>query len=752
MYTDYTDENTENEYYEENNNNGKEKIKKIAFFVIAFVVVLVLIIVLAKACSNSGGRGSGNGDNFDISVAINRESVSLEVGETFELFADVLAASTENPEIFWLSEDSSVVTIEDGMLTAINEGETNVVANYIEDEIIYSAKCKVIVTSKAVEVESIDIVQEKIAMKPNDTVLLQINVFPEEAKLADLVFTSDDSTIASVSKDGYVNGISVGTTSIKVETQDGRLSDTITVVVNKNGSLTIEPVSLELIGISSGLTVGGTTNIIYELSPSNATDTELRWYSTDTSVATVENGVVRGIRAGTCKIVATTSNNISSELEITVESSDIPVESVVIDGDISFEMKVNGTKILRYIISPSNATNKKVRFTSSNTNVVYVDSNGIVVAVGKGSAVVTITTEDGNKTAIANITVTETGGTQTGNNTSGSSSSSGSTSTGSGSSSSSGSTVGSGSGSSSSFSGSSSCSASDFVSITHDGKDQGAIISAIQWSNVTPFTKNARVTIETVKSCIKDGRFSYKLYKGTNSSNVTTLNGSGNNLVQGSIISINGNGYYNLKITGTTLNGDTLTKTYYIIINTPTVKYTAKYYDQNNNIYYIDFSENKLSSTNVIRYCLSSTTCTPTTSSTAITSSTTYGIRNVVKGQKVCMAMFIDGVKSTDVVCTSATTAPALTVSHSFINNKMNFVPSLTSSGSGNAKMYYCVNSTASKCEITTSSPGVNSGDTRSWQYGSGVITKYVCFQAIDAKGNKSIKKCYDLVNKKAVA
>lgn len=767
MYTDYTDENIENEYYEENNKNDKEKIKKIVFFVIAFVVILILIIVLAKACSNKSGNGTGNNNDLAISVAINRENVSLEVGETFELFADVLSASTENAEVYWLSEDSSIVTVDNGVLTGVSEGETYVVANYMEGELVYSSKCKVIVTSKAVEVESIDIIQEKIVMKLNDTVLLQINVLPEDAKLTDLVFISDDSTIASVNKDGYINAISEGTTSIMVSTKDGSLTDSITIVVNKTGTLVVEPVSLNLIGLSDGLIVGGTSKVIYELKPDNVTNTNLTWYSTDPSVATVDNGVVTGVKAGKCTIVATTDNNISSKLEVTVESSDIPVSSVVINGDTSIEMKVGGTRLLKYSISPENATNKKVKFTTSNSDVVYVDSNGIIAAIGKGNAVVTITTEDGSKTAIVNILVTDSStGTQTGSSSSGESSSSGSSSSGSSSSgsSSSGSSSSSSSSdssssnddSSSSSSSSSTCSKDDIVKITHDGSSQGAIISSIQWANASPFSKAAVITITSVADCAKDGKFSYKIYRGTTSSNVSTLHASGTNLAKGTNIKIAASGYFNLKITVTTTSGDQITKDYYVIISMDSLKYSYKYYDAEANLAYINLSGNNLvSGSKVIRYCLSSTSCVPTTNNNFISSNTTSDIiiRNVTKGQKICMAIFENGVRITETKCTSATTAPVISVTRSVDSTSGKHVlkASLTSFGSGSAKIYYCVNKNSQECTVTTSSYQITSGDTRAWVAGSSATYKYVCFQAFDSQGNKSIKKCYDLVNKKFV-
>ena len=72
---------------------------------------------------------------------------------------------------------------------------------------------------------------------------------------------------------------------------------------------------------------------------------------------------------------------------------------------VSASIAVNGTQQLTPTIAPANATNQAVSWSSSNTSVVTVDASGKITAVGTGSATITVTTGDGNKTATKNITV-----------------------------------------------------------------------------------------------------------------------------------------------------------------------------------------------------------------------------------------------------------------------------------------------------------------------------------------------------------
>ena len=82
----------------------------------------------------------------------------------------------------------------------------------------------------------------------------------------------------------------------------------------------------------------------------------------------------------------------------------IPVESVSIDKN-ELELIIGNTATLSATVLPDNATNKNVSWTSSNESVATISSTGEVKGVAKGNAVITVTTEDGGKTAACNVTV-----------------------------------------------------------------------------------------------------------------------------------------------------------------------------------------------------------------------------------------------------------------------------------------------------------------------------------------------------------
>ena len=151
--------------------------------------------------------------------------------------------------------------------------------------------------------------------------------------------------------------------------------------------------------------VGDTHTIIATVSPSNATNKAISWESSDSSVATVSDGIIMAVGAGTAIITVKTSDgNKSATCYVSVQTTSVPVVGITISPTI-LTLKKGATRFISTTVYPSNATNNTVRFNSSDNNVAFVDSNGILAAVGVGTATITATTEDGGYTAYLKVTV-----------------------------------------------------------------------------------------------------------------------------------------------------------------------------------------------------------------------------------------------------------------------------------------------------------------------------------------------------------
>ena len=257
-------------------------------------------------------------------------------------------------------------------------------------------------TVSKIPVSSITINGAEPTLVEGDTLILTATITPSDASYKTVTWTSSNGTVAIVDQNGKVTAKSVGTATITA-TADGETAEcTITVEekVIAVDSITLDPTTGTLL-------IGDTLTITATVTPDTATDKSITWTSDNEVVATVDsNGKVTAESVGTATITATAGDK-SATCTITVKPI-IAVTKVSITPPDSTKIKYGEAIDLVATVEPEGATNKNVTWTSSDTTVATVDQNGRVAAQNKaGTATITVTTEDGGKTATCDITVEE---------------------------------------------------------------------------------------------------------------------------------------------------------------------------------------------------------------------------------------------------------------------------------------------------------------------------------------------------------
>lgn len=180
-------------------------------------------------------------------------------------------------------------------------------------------------------------------------------------------------------------------------------------VTKENGiTVGVAVTGVKLDKTEANVTVDGQITLKVTVSPDNAGNKEVEWSSSDSTIASVDNnGVVTGHKAGTATItVKTKDGGKTATCKVTVTDKVVAVTEVKLEKTTA-EMKVGDTLTLTATVTPDNATNKKVTWKSDKTDIADVDANGKVTAKAKGTATITVTTEDGGKTAKCVVTVDE---------------------------------------------------------------------------------------------------------------------------------------------------------------------------------------------------------------------------------------------------------------------------------------------------------------------------------------------------------
>ena len=180
---------------------------------------------------------------------------------------------------------------------------------------------------------------------------------------------------------------------------------------NKTGKV-VKATSIKVSPSSVSVGRNQTTTLKVSFAPGNVTNKNVTWKSSNTKVATVDkNGKVKGKSKGTTTITATTKDGSKKSAKATIKVvNKILVTDISMDKKIS--LKAGKTKTLKVLYVPTNASTKKVTWTSSNRSVAVVSSKGVVKGKSKGTAIITATAKDGSKKS-AKCTVKVTGNSKT---------------------------------------------------------------------------------------------------------------------------------------------------------------------------------------------------------------------------------------------------------------------------------------------------------------------------------------------------
>lgn len=227
-------------------------------------------------------------------IEITTGDVTLTIGNSTTLLAKVLPENTTHPEVEWVSSNPDIATITPhGTVTGISIGSAIITAKC--DNV--SATCTVTVIP--VPSEGIIISPTSVSMLLGDELTLTASVFPENTTDKNITWGSDNPSVASVSSNGVVTALNLGTATITASNGSSKASCIVTVnpIVATSISLNIK---------DETIFVASTTQLVATISPANVTDKTITWTSSKPEIATVtDDGLVYGVSVGTTTVTAT---------------------------------------------------------------------------------------------------------------------------------------------------------------------------------------------------------------------------------------------------------------------------------------------------------------------------------------------------------------------------------------------------------------------------------------------------------------
>lgn len=321
-------------------------------------------------------------------ITLSETEKTLEKGHTFNLTATVEPENADNKGITWSSEADGTCTVtQEGLVTAKAAGTTNIVAT-AKDGSGITAKCSV--TVNPTKVSGITLNPTSKTVTKGETFEITATVEPSDADNKTLVWESNDQGKATVDN-GNVTTKAAGSVIITAKAQDGsNISSSCNVTINpkKVSGITIDPTS-------KTIDKGSTFKITPTVEPSDADNKNVTWESDHPEVASVDDGTVTGVAAGSATITVTAADGSGQKATCNVTVNPKKVTKVTMSESTKTVTKGDTFK-LSVTITPDDADNKAVTWDSSEKDKATVDQEGNVTTLAAGSTNITATAKDGS--------------------------------------------------------------------------------------------------------------------------------------------------------------------------------------------------------------------------------------------------------------------------------------------------------------------------------------------------------------------
>ncbi|MDO4493041.1 MAG: Ig-like domain-containing protein [Clostridia bacterium] len=353
-----------------------------------FFALLCVLAALTALCGAATAAQPAESVTLDLAEKL------LVAGESFRLTATV-APKGASRNLVWASSDPSVAAVNKGAVYGKSAGTATITCTAAEDESIV-ASCTVTVYER---VKSLTAGQQSVKLLiGNDPALgtaqLTVAIRPEDAGFQTVTWTSDKPQVATVDENGVVTAVGKGDCVITARTDDPASKANARTTVHVSYAVT----ELSLDKSEAVVYLNESLRIRATVGPKTAANREVRWESSDPSVAAVnKNGQVTPRTPGEAVITCTAADGsgVSASCKVTVKAHATGIKL----NQTSVALVVGGSEQgarakLVATVRPAGAEIDTVTFTSSDPKIVSVDAEGNLLALQRGNATITVRSDD----------------------------------------------------------------------------------------------------------------------------------------------------------------------------------------------------------------------------------------------------------------------------------------------------------------------------------------------------------------------
>ncbi|WP_429844571.1 Ig-like domain-containing protein [Brevibacillus sp. FIR094] len=338
-------------------------------------------VVYGKKVGTTVATAKYNGYRATVRVTVDRAQtleatkteVSVKKGKKTTVSLKFAGSSLPGSRATWKTSDKTVATVDDGEIKGVGQGSTVITASYKDQEV--EIRVDVEGGNSDGKLES-DVTQLK--MEKGDKETIKLTYDDDKLSGSKATWKTSKSSVATVNDDGVVTAKGKGTATITAKYKGYEVEIDIYVDTDSSGKLEADETSLSL---KKG--DRDTIQLTYDdekLSGSKAT-----WKTSNSSVATVDDGVVTAKGQGTATITAT-YKGYKVEIRVKVDYNNSG-KLEVNDSTISLKKGERETVTLKY--DGTSISNSNASWSTSRSSVATVSSSGMITATGKGKATIT---------------------------------------------------------------------------------------------------------------------------------------------------------------------------------------------------------------------------------------------------------------------------------------------------------------------------------------------------------------------------
>lgn len=320
-----------------------------------------------------------------LGLALDKPEKTVIAGKKFKLNPIFTPAEPTNTKVTWKSSNAGVATVDkEGKVVTKKVGMAIIICTSADGG--YLASCSVTVKPG---VSALAMDETEIKMLTGKTRKLTVTFTPEHPSSRKLTWKSSNPSVATVNDKGKVKALKGGSTVITCTSSVGNVSASCVVSVEQLVSYIKLSKDIVNVGLGKTYQLKGTVD------SNDVTNKQLKWSSTKNSIATIDkNGNITGKKLGKCTVICRATDGSKAKAKCTVNVIR-QMTSLSLDKS-TIRILVGKSTRIRAIVRPSNASIKKVAWSSTDESIATVDVNGNIYAVAEGVCKIRAKAMDGS--------------------------------------------------------------------------------------------------------------------------------------------------------------------------------------------------------------------------------------------------------------------------------------------------------------------------------------------------------------------